>query len=140
MCIFSVKFFSYFKMAESYDRADYPTVVISHFQYLHAKYLQNVKQHFKFNYDLYLAEKEIQPNFKFYEYEEQPMILIPLFNAVERIKALEHFFDELQMDFPCHIIFASDFPKFNFPNAWIKEKTEKLIYKGKAIQIKYKYI
>lgn len=140
MSIFTVNFFSYFEMAEPYDRAVYDPCVTSHFQYLHISYLENVMRHFKFNYDLYLAEKEIHPNLKFYEYEDQPMYLVPLFNAAERLKALEPFFVELHIDFPGDIVFGPDFPKFNFPDCWIKEKTEEVIRHGKAVQFNYKYV
>lgn len=138
MNIFHANFVSYSKMAEPYAESFYDK--ISHFQYLHNSYLFNVKQHLKFNWDLYLTKKEIPPTLKFYELEDQPMITVPLFNAAERIKALKPFFDTLHEEFPHDIVFGPEFPKFDFPACWIKEKTEEFVYNGKAIQINYKYI
>lgn len=125
-------------MAEAYPNPDYAN--FSLFQQLHISYLQNVRFHFDFAYKLYIAEKKIPDNFKYYETELQPMILIPLFNATERMKALKEFFDKHIGEYPDDIISAETFPKFNFPSCWIKEKKEELVFAGKKIQLTYKYV
>lgn len=112
----------------------------SHIQFLHWPYLDNVVQHYNFNLKLYLVEERIPPNFKFYETERQPMILVPLFNATERLKALEEYFNDMRMEYPYHSL-SHDLPVFDFPESWIKEKTEVLRYeKGRLVEIKYNYV
>lgn len=126
-------------MAEAWDYQG--KIHNSNFQYLHGGYLSNVLGHFRYCYKLYIDEKQVHPNLKFYETEDQPMYVIPLFNATERLKALEKYFDEFKFtDFPRHIIFDEEFPKFSFPQSWIKQKTEVLETGKETIQLTYNYV
>lgn len=109
---------------------------MSYIQEIHEDFLFNLTQRLTFEIEIRYMEHGGNPN-----PWEQPMYITPMFNIVEKIKAVESYFDEFNVIFPFEDVYRHPLDMRNvIPPEMIKVKEEEFLYRGGIIKIIYNYV